>query len=192
MGVGIMMKIFKRGDTIIEVILAVTIFSIVVVGAMTIMNSGIAMSQRSLEITQVRHQLDGQAEMLRYVRDRAGDDPVYAAMWGSITGSRQVDNPISILNVDRCPEGSAINSSPNRRFTLRPSGGRVAFSGALYSSEPATYAKVTPVRSEGISIQITEAEGGGAYDAHIQACWYGPGSSRPATIGTIVRLYDAS
>lgn len=57
----------QRGDTIIEVILAVTIFSLVAVGALTLMNSGTSMSQRSLETTLVRQQIDTQAELLRFV-----------------------------------------------------------------------------------------------------------------------------
>ncbi|MBQ3309088.1 hypothetical protein IJG78_00230 [Candidatus Saccharibacteria bacterium] len=28
------------------------------------------------------------------------------------------------------------------------------------------------------------------YDFHIRTCWYGPGRTRPSTIGTIIRLYN--
>ena len=72
----------KRGDTIIEVILAVTIFSAVAVAALTLMNSGTAISQRSLETTLVRHQVDSQAEMLRFISSSA--DPVFTEAWDSI------------------------------------------------------------------------------------------------------------
>lgn len=180
----------NKGDTIIEVILAVTVFSLVAVGAMTIMSSGISRAQRTLEITQVRHQIDAQAEMLRYIRDRSSEDGDYATLWGDITStSRVVANPVSVLNADSCPDASDLGSSS--MFSLRPaSGGTVGIWGSdRYKHEPDTYAKVTDTESQGISIQVTEAEGGGAYDAYVQACWYGPGSSRPATIGTIVRLY---
>ncbi len=188
-----------KGDTIIEVILAVTIFSLVAVGAMTIMTSGIAMAQRTLEITQVRHQIDAQAEMLRYIRDRSSEEDLhYADMWNKITtsadsGGRVVSEPVSILSVDSCPEAGALGATT--MFSLRSNiaTSRVEFlDNTTYSHTPTTYAKVTDTESQGISIQIVEAEGGGAYDAHIQACWYGPGSSRPATIGTIARLYAAN
>ena len=39
----------NRGDTIIEVLLAVTIFSLVAIGSMVLMNRGVAMAQQSLE-----------------------------------------------------------------------------------------------------------------------------------------------
>lgn len=56
----------QSGDTIIEVILAIAIFSLVAVGGLSIMNKGNASAQRSLEITLVRNQIDAQAEILRF------------------------------------------------------------------------------------------------------------------------------
>ena len=47
-------SMFNRGDTIVEVVFAVTIFSMVTVGAISIMNKGVAIAQQSLEITLVR------------------------------------------------------------------------------------------------------------------------------------------
>ena len=55
----------QRGDTIIEVLLAFSIFSLLSVGAMTVMGQGTNASQRALEITLVRQQIDAQAEALR-------------------------------------------------------------------------------------------------------------------------------
>ena len=57
----------ERGDTIIEVVFAVTVFSLVAVGGITIMNQGTATAQRSLEIGLVREQIDSQADALRYI-----------------------------------------------------------------------------------------------------------------------------
>lgn len=57
----------NKGDTIIEVLFAITIFSLIVVSGLSIMNKGVAASQRALEITLVRQQIDAQAEVLRYI-----------------------------------------------------------------------------------------------------------------------------
>ena len=57
----------NRGDTLIEVLFAVTVFSLVAVGGISIMNQGTAAAQRSLEITLVRQQIDSQAETLRFL-----------------------------------------------------------------------------------------------------------------------------
>ena len=55
----------QRGDTIIEVLLAITVFSLVGVGAVTIMNQGVNTTQRALEITQVRQEIDSQVDALQ-------------------------------------------------------------------------------------------------------------------------------
>lgn len=57
----------QRGDTIVEVLFAVTVFSLIAVGGLSIMNQGAAMAQRSLEIGQVRDQMDTQADALRFL-----------------------------------------------------------------------------------------------------------------------------
>lgn len=180
----------QRGDTIIEVILAVAIFSLVAVGAMSLMNSGISMAQRSLEITQVRHQVDGQAELLRYVSSNGVPGGEGGSLWDEIKDRYVADEATSILNETSCP------ARDSQWFSLLANGTNIVASEG-YLVAPATYARVNHLElggvtagSEGISIQLVEAQGGGAYDAHIQACWYTPGSPRPATIGTIVRLYD--
>ena len=57
----------SRGDTLIEVLFAISVFSLVVVGGLSIMNQGTAAAQRALEITLVRNEIDAQAEALRFM-----------------------------------------------------------------------------------------------------------------------------
>lgn len=91
----------QQGDTIIEVVMAVTLFSALAMSVMGLMNGGIAMAQRSLELSLVRGQIDSQSEMLRYVRDQAyRGDTAYKTLWESIK-SRTVTRVDSVLNVDR-------------------------------------------------------------------------------------------
>ncbi len=82
----------QRGDTIVEVIFAITIFSLVAVGGLSLMNQGTAMAQRSLEIGLVRDQMDEQADALKYVHDAYVADYVpggpptnTATIWSKIT-----------------------------------------------------------------------------------------------------------
>ncbi len=58
---------YTPGDTIIEVLFSITIFSMIAIGGLTIMNQGMNTAQRSLEITLVKQQIDSQAEALRYI-----------------------------------------------------------------------------------------------------------------------------
>ena len=61
-------KIFS-GDSLIEVLLGITVFSAVSVGGIAIMNSGLNQAQRSLEITMARNEIDAQAEALRFIHN---------------------------------------------------------------------------------------------------------------------------
>jgi len=67
MSVGIMHNVSKRGDTIIEVMIAFTIFSLVIVLSVLTMNSGLAAGERSLEAVTARNELNAQAEALRFI-----------------------------------------------------------------------------------------------------------------------------
>lgn len=57
----------KRGDTIIEVMFAIAVFSLVAVLTISMMNLGTANAEGALELTTARHELNAQAEALRFV-----------------------------------------------------------------------------------------------------------------------------
>ena len=61
------MSIKRRGDTLIEVMLAVAVFAILTVITINLMNSGISSAQHTLEITMARNEIDNQAEAIRYI-----------------------------------------------------------------------------------------------------------------------------
>ena len=76
----------KKGDTLIEVTLAVGIFSMVAVAVVAVMSNGTAGAQTSLETTLTREQIDAQAEALRfihsaYISDMEGLDGRYSKLW---------------------------------------------------------------------------------------------------------------
>lgn len=60
---------FSKGDTIIEVLFAVTIFSALAISGLSVMNRGVGTAQRSLEISLVRQEMNNQAEILRFVHN---------------------------------------------------------------------------------------------------------------------------
>ena len=105
----------KRGDTLIEVMFAFAIFSLVAIMSVTMMNLGLAASERSLEVVTVRNEINAQAEALRFIHSSyiaemnlpRPDDPKYseqcskreikcqqfAPLWERITGlARDPDN----------------------------------------------------------------------------------------------------
>lgn len=97
------MRKFNRGDTLVEVLLGVTIFSLVAVVALETMNRGMAIAQYSLETTLVRQQVDAQAEMLRYAHDMKNDTWKKLVDNNSVSVSVVNDNEGS-LGVEKCPD----------------------------------------------------------------------------------------
>lgn len=189
-----------RGDTVIELVLAFGVFALVAVTTLGIMNRGIATSQRSLETTLVRQQMDSQAEALRFIRDNSD---TYATVWSHIVS--QADS-VSLLPLSppACPVVSELSGPANGFFVDYDAGGNFSLRGvdATTYRQAETYARVdfdTGI-SEGVWVQVARASLGddasdtvqalNAYDFYIHACWDAPGQDHPMTLGTIVRLYE--
>ena len=82
----------KKGDTLIEVTLAVGIFSMVAIAIVAVMSSGVSEAQTSLETTLAREEIDTQAEALRfihsaYISDKTIENSPYVALWDKITSN---------------------------------------------------------------------------------------------------------
>lgn len=210
-----MQRIKQRGDTIVEVLFAVTVFAMVAVGSMAIMNQGIASAQRSLEITLVRQQIDAQAEAIRFIHkayiaayQQGSPAPTTgaAAEWKRMTDpddsiGKGADNPseFGVVAGTICPPttpGEKPFILNARRATVQgsapsmvaPSGASVPpFAQVIYNPDS------TVNTSYGLWIEAIPSpatDGPGFVDFHIRACWQAASSSVPATLGTIVRLYE--
>ena len=59
----------KKGDTLVEVLLAVGIFSMIAISVVAVMSGGTSSAQTALETTLAREEIDAQAEALRYIHD---------------------------------------------------------------------------------------------------------------------------
>jgi type II secretory pathway pseudopilin PulG len=193
-------RLGQRGDTIIEVLFATTVFSLVAVGGLSIMNQGMAMAQRSLEIGLVRQQIDAQADALRYLNQ------AYVADYGKRGAATTTWNQVIVSHaIDRAQDFTAMVVD-NKCQMPTPSEAPFALDITKLGSNPviasttdvATYAKVRydddPVTAEGVWIQAVRSPSSdnrpGFYDFHIRACWQTPGQAAPVTLGTIVRLYE--
>jgi prepilin-type N-terminal cleavage/methylation domain-containing protein len=184
-------KLSDRGDTLIEVLFAVAVFSLVAVGALSIMNQGTASAERSLEITLVRQQIDAQAETLRYLNA--------AFIAGAAVGTTEWQKIQAVSNNNL--QANDYNSSScevpdsNKVFVLNTHKAQFddAHPGLATTFSQVRYIGDTVDAAEGIWIQPVKsitADGTGYIDFHIRACWDSPGQSFPVSIGTIVRLYE--
>ena len=191
------MRKFNRGDTLVEVLLGVTIFSLVAVIALETMNRGMAIAQYSLETTLVRQQVDAQAEMLRYAHDMKNDTWKKLLDNNSVSVSAVNDNEGN-LGVEKCPDDFST-----KEFALAATPSLASKISILNNpgdyKAAETYARVDSdtKKTYGISVRLvkpstaTGSRDSNKYDAYIKACWMPVGSKMPATIGTIVRLYDS-
>lgn len=90
----------KRGDTLIEVALAIGIFSLVAIVIVSVVSASTSGAQSSLELTLTREELDAQAEALRFIHDsyvsgsqsKDTKENKYADLWNYIAG-QAVDEP---------------------------------------------------------------------------------------------------
>lgn len=85
----------KRGDTLIEVMLAVGIFSMVAIAVVAVMSGGTSSAQTALETTLAREEIDAQAEALRfiqssYIAEKDNENGKFAQLWKNITTSSNV------------------------------------------------------------------------------------------------------
>lgn len=202
-----MSKLFQSGETIVEVALAFAIFSVAAMGSMLLINRGVATTQRNLEITTVRQQINTQAELIRYIKDTV--DPLWKTL---IDPSNIVTDPSGLDKSCIAPASMTKAFFISPQTVVNPSTGidatktqfkRVSIiPGGTYDS-PDTYAKIdyssNSGKSYGIWLQATTAAENRddsdksaikAYDFYVHACWNSVGVSAPITLGTIVRVYD--
>lgn len=189
----------NKGDTLVEVLFAVAVFSLVAVGAMSIMNQGTATAERALEITLVRQQIDAQAETLRYLNASY----IAAVSMGGVTSDWQSIQSIAKTTASNF-NSTNCNVPLNNVFILNTHAAKfedpTVLPGKPVSAK--TYSQVhysgdNVLSVEGIWIEPVRSDRGpgnqsnsGYIDFHIRACWDGPGQSVPVTLGTIVRLYE--
>ncbi len=103
---------YKKGDTLIEVTMAIGIFSMIAIAVVAIMNSGTSGTQTALETTLAREEIDAQAEALRFIQAS------YISDKDSIVEDDDTENrfqklweAITELAVD--PDGAYTNYAPN-------------------------------------------------------------------------------
>lgn len=203
----------QRGDTLIEVMFAITVFSFVVVGALSLMNQGTSAAQRSLEITLVRQEMDAQAEALRFLHEAytAEYQPGFAPNTTDATTSpaeefyrivqRAAAYPVASASElgaggQTCqtpPSGSFVLNSREARFEINRYQPAEVFAQLDYD-ETGNFLRSSGIWIEAVRVAPPASDanqaGVGYIDFHIRACWSAPGSALPLNLGTIVRLYE--
>lgn len=142
------------GDTIVEAVVAIAIYSIVAVLALSSMSSGLSTAQRNLESTMSRTAIDSQSEALRYyyesyIAAKSGkkDDAYYGKIWEEIRPKGSDVDPVSLDDVDErsCQElidadrDKLLEVEESKRGKIFALSGRGALSSAVDLDDETVY-----------------------------------------------------
>jgi len=192
----------QRGDTLVEVLFAVAVFSLVAVGGMSVMNAGLSTVQRSLEMSLAREEMDSQAEVIRFMHDSyisaypniISGTPAYE--WQRIINNQVIASASQLGNCTAPNKSFIVNTKTAKVDNTTPVSGSVpTYSQLRYSlavpatTPPSTTSTVASI--EGLWVEAVKSNSSNKFiDFHIRACWDSAGSNVPVTLGTIVRLYE--
>lgn len=124
------MRLVKRGDTLIEVIFAISIFSLVAILSIVAMNSSINTAQATLEVTMARNEIDAQAEAIRFIhnsylseRELVDNEQKYRVLWKTLTdtsvgGLSNDSNQVPDLTYTDC-NAPYISTNPGSLFNAK-------------------------------------------------------------------------
>ena len=107
----------KRGDTLIEVVLAFAMFSLVATISIAAMSGSISGAEAAIELTLARTEIDSQSETLRFIQGSFARDRAYGNLWSAITSRAltggDATNNLPSLSVDNCEALYQSTSTPN-------------------------------------------------------------------------------
>lgn len=207
-------KTTSKGDTLIEVLVAFSVFSLAVVGAVAVMNQGSYLAQRSLETTLVSNELSAQAESLRFLHDAylASYQPGVqydstmpespTKEWLAI--QKQVISAGATTYTDLSQIVNTCPSAPKNSFVLDSRNGVYKPNSGGNMDVATSYAQLTYPnqvfgQAQGIWIEAIRNPTNtqdpalahiGYTDFYIFACWPSIGQDKATTLGTTVRLYE--
>lgn len=139
----------KSGDTIIEVVFAITIFCLVAVLSVGLMNEGLRNSESTLELTVVRNEINAQAEALRYIQSNYSvqkslgqNNNQYAGLWDLIEGKA--------IEADNLPDYPISNCADAYNSNIKNSQGKNNPTDKLFIVNPRLLSKLGESKNEEI------------------------------------------
>ena len=176
----------EKGDSLVEVLLAISVLTLVAVGSMAVMNRGNALVQNALMRTSVRAQVNSETEMLYYVRDNN------STLWNDIKTNRVVSEDAAVKSCAGTPGKSFYLDFANVATATTAATSAAAALGATQSTN------ITPgdgLWIDAVYYPVVAGQNAVPYfDFYIKACWVplGTASGNQSQSLTIERIYDPS
>lgn len=176
----------ERGDTLVEVLIAIAILSAAIVGGLGIMNFGYSIANNAVERTQVQASMNSQLALISYARDafiRSNKQPTDGGSraWQAIMG--YVTN-------------GAVNTNVCNGITPQSSGGFYIKEDitALDTASVTAFnnATATTFAQPGNGMWVEGRQAGGSVnyiDFYVKSCWSPVGANANETSRTVMRLY---
>ena len=186
----------ERGDTLVEVLLAITLMSVAITATYSIMTRMFATGMVAQERSQTQALMNGQAALIRDAQRRGDDD------WTAIVDHAVDRTSLSEVSGDGCTATTygGQNSPSTRWFYMDPAGatgvaGFKTFKGDNSSNSllPSMPRKASfPRIGDGLWAETVKYTTSGQvyYDIYIKACWDSSYSNIRQQMKTIVRLYE--
>ncbi len=183
----------QRGDTLIEVLLAMALLAIVTLALHSVMNRGLADMQLALERTSVRTAMTGQSNILRALRDdymaqkTAPAPGTPGVLWAKILQSVGDGGYLNTNSAQKPTFNETTCNATNKAFYLTHDGSGIKLQD--YTNQPAvSYAQ------PGAGLWVEAYPRGDvspqAVDVMIRGCWSALGDKGLVHETTTMRLYD--
>lgn len=184
----------EQGDTLVEVMLAVAILSLVTVLTMALVNREHARALSSINRASVRSEINSQVELLWYFHDMGirVEDSNEGKVWEEIKNNKTI--ALSAEQKDECTYGANSFYLDTSYITpvvgaiadvVKTPAGFVANGDALYNENSW---QVKPGRGIWIDADLNSSGGGLEYiDFYVKACWTSIGGSKELS-STVVRM----
>lgn len=199
----------ERGDTLIEVLVAVTALALVVTVCYSVMTRGFAQGQVSLERTTTQGMVSGHIATLRDIfarheQAKASGQPD-PAEWTAIKGflpddidPEQMDSQLSDAR-EACTLGARAAVGTGREFYFNSTATATATTPLVFNAANRQRVASSPTYGDGIWVEgyRVYTDSGPLSDARpyyiffVKACWDASISGERQTMVTNVRLYEA-
>ncbi len=206
----------QRGDTLIEVLIAITVLAVIVTGAMAIMNRSLVSIMNSSERTAVRAEINSQTEMLNWARTMDqdgiwrsiksvafdGDNASEVALASKSCRINQLDaqnhGSFYLTLADNDASGVKFYTNMTKTDEVDDGSGSTMPTGRNPNSRATTPVGndngLSSTTSSGIWIDAVYYDAVDVtvpyFDFYIKACWVPRGSLPDSQTLTIVRIYD--
>ena len=172
-----------RGDTLVEVMLALSVLGMVVVGCMSVMNRLNLNVLDAIERTSVRSDINAQTELINYARDRFdGTDS-----WNQIK-DLAVDSESADIGGDCTKNDKSFYLSYNADTDTVD-----VISGSSDVSGKNTGGRARPGNGIWIdAVYVNVADASPYIDFYVKACWSNLSNNVSSESSTVTRIYDSS